>query len=81
MLGIGPGLGGRVTRFCAFNNCFVSGGPEALVSFEAVEWLRPGLGVGVQFDAGLAIVWLKDTTGIVDRAYRFPLRILLGVSL
>ena len=81
VLSIGPGLGGRVTRFCAFDSCFVSGGPEALVSFEAVEWLREGLGLGVQFDAGLATVWMKDTTGVVDRAYRFPVRILLGVSL
>lgn len=79
-LGLGPGLGARVTAFCAHGICLPSGGPEALLSVELVKWLRPGLGLTLQVDGGLAVVWLADTTGIVDRGYRFPVRALMGVA-
>lgn len=76
-LGLGGGLGARVTRFCPFSVCAFGAGPEALLSLEGVKWLGDTIGVTLQVDAGLSLLWVS--TG-VDAMLRFPVRAMAGVS-
>ena len=80
LLGLGPGLGVRAMLYCPFKVCGVSAGPEALVSFEAVKWIRDGLGISLQADAGFALYWTSPTPGLIVHGWRLPARLLAGVT-
>jgi hypothetical protein len=80
LLGLGPGLGVRTMRFCPFSVCAEAIGPEGLVSLEAVKWVAERVGVTLQADAGLAVVWTVVAPGLVITNYRFPVRVLVGVA-
>jgi hypothetical protein len=78
-LAFGPGVGVRAMRFCRFA-CAISGGPEALLSVEAVLWLTPVVGLTLQLDGGFAAVWAQSAPGVIESEFRFPARLLAGVA-
>lgn len=79
-LGVGPALGLRAVRACPYTTCGVAVGPEGLVSAEAVTWLGERVGLTLQLDAGLALLWTEAAPGIVAPMLRFPARLLVGVA-
>lgn len=79
-LGLGAGLGPRVTRFCRGAVCGLGAGVELLASLEVVQWLVDGFGLSLQLDAGVAVVWAEAAKGVVRASYLVPVRLLAGVS-
>ncbi len=79
-LGLGGGVGARVSRFCPFSVCSWGAGPEALASIEAVKWLSGTIGLTIQVDGGFAAQWVRSSPGVVDLMIRFPFRAMAGVA-
>jgi hypothetical protein len=67
LLRLGPGLGVRGMRFCPFAVCAQALGPEGLVSLEAVKWIADRVGITLQADAGLGVVWTVFPDGYVQQ--------------
>ena len=79
-LGLGGGVGARVTRFCPYSVCSLGAGPEALASLELLKWLNDTVGLTIQVDGGLATTWVRSGPGLVDLVIRFPFRAMVGVA-
>jgi hypothetical protein len=80
-VGLGLGAGARASRYCPLEACTLAFGPEGLASLEGVIWLSPSLGLTLQLDGGVAVLWSQAAPGLYEPALRFPARLLLGVTL